>query len=247
MAFPRKLLNDGEELVLDLKPHWIFLVPSVAALVVSVIVGVVVLVPTWQHTVGRVLAVVVGLVVLVALGYFLKRLATWNTTHFVVTNRRLITGHGVFSKSRKEIPLDRVNDVSFHQGFLERMVGAGDLTIESAGERGSESFSDVNHPDNVQQAIYSQMEAREQRRFHPDSAPTTMPPPPPAVAGFAPPPAPSIEPVTEVAGSSPATTPAASGPPSIATQIEELHGLLQRGLISQAEFDAKKAQLLERM
>lgn len=246
MAFPRKLLNEGEELVLDLKPHWIFLVPSVAGLVASVIVGVVVLFLV-HGLIGKVLAGLVGLVVLVALGYFLARLAVWNTTHFVVTNRRLITGHGVFSKSRKEIPLDRVNDVSFHQGFLERMVGAGDLTIESAGERGEETFSDVNHPDNVQQSIYSQMEAREQRRFHPESAPTAMPPPPPAVAGFAPPPAPSLEPVTEVANPPSAPTPGAAGPPSIATQIEELHGLLQRGLISQAEFDAKKAQLLERM
>ena len=53
----------------------------------------------------------------------------------------------------------------FHQGLFERLVGAGDLTIESAGERGTETFSDIRKPSIVQKEIYVQMEANENRKF----------------------------------------------------------------------------------
>ncbi len=224
MAFPRKLLNEGEELVLDLNPHWIFLAPSVTGLIAAIVLGLLVRFG-WDPggTPGKIVYVLVAVLILAALVYFLSKLAVWKTTQFVVTNTRLISGHGVISKNRKEIPLDRVNDVSFHQSILERLVGAGDLTIESAGERGQQTFYDVNHPDRVQQHIYRQMEAREQRRF------TTQPP----LTQYAPPtaPAPPAQPAT----------------PSVADQIDQLHDLMQRGVISPAEFEAKKAELLRRL
>ena len=208
--------------MLDLKPHWVFLAPSVSALVGTIILGIIVLVWDPKGFVRTLTFGLVGLLVLAALAFFLQRLAIWSTTNFVVTSQRLIAGHGVLSKHRKEIPLDRVNDVSFSQGIFDRLVGAGSLTIESAGERGQETFQNVNHPDTVQQHIYSQMEARMDRRY--------------GGPGYTPP---DGMPQTQAA-------PAAAGP-SVAEQIEQLHDLLQRGAISQAEFDAKKAELLGRM
>lgn len=281
MAFPRKLLNQGEELVLDLNPHWVFLVPSISGLVAAIIVGLLVRFawnPDSGGIGGKTVYVLVSLLILVALGYFLVKLAVWSTTHFVVTSHRLISGHGVLSKTRREIPLDRVNDVSFHQGILERMVGAGNLTIESAGERGQETFSYVNHPDGVQQQIYTQMELREQRRYPHMVPPQYAPQQPAQQPPYAPQQPASQQPVppqpgapdttgsapTQVAPQppSPAATPAQQPPTrpapdaeqapaaprgSTADQLEQLRDLLHRGLISQAEHDAKRAQILDRM
>lgn len=166
VAFPRKLLNDNEELVLDLRPHWLYLVPATVLLVVAVAVGLLTAF-LWDPggNVGTVSKIAALVLLVVALGYFAIRYAGWVTTMFVLTSDRLLTRRGVLSKSGTEIPLERINTVFFRQSIFERMVGAGDLTIESAGERGSESFSDIRRPALVQREIYVQMESNENRPF----------------------------------------------------------------------------------
>ena len=161
MPFSRKLLNEGEDIVLDLHPHWEYFLKSGAALVVSLAVGIFMLVNEWK---GASLAVV-GVLVLASLAWVGVTYATWVTTHFVVTTDRLIYRHGVLSKHGVEIPLERVNTVFFSQQILERMLGSGDLVIESAGEMGRQAFSNVRKPSAVQNEIYKQMEANENRKF----------------------------------------------------------------------------------
>ena len=118
---------------------------------------------------------------LVALGWFAKTYAQWATTMFVLTTDRIISRRGFLHKEGTEIPLERINTVFFHQRIFERMVGAGDLTIESAGERGSETFSDVRRPSVVQKEIYVQMEENENRMRRP-----YVPPPGSVTPGAAP-------------------------------------------------------------
>jgi uncharacterized membrane protein YdbT with pleckstrin-like domain len=135
------------------------------------------------------------------------RLVSWQTTHFVVTSERLVFRSGILAKHTRDIPLDKINDLASSQSFFERMLGAGDLLIESAGERGLQTFSDIPHPDGVQQEIYRQMEANQARAM----------------------------------GRGPAQ------PPSVTDQIAALADLRDRGAISPAEYEAKKAQLLDRL
>jgi uncharacterized membrane protein YdbT with pleckstrin-like domain len=84
----------------------------------------------------------------------------WAYTLFVLTNERVITRSGVIAKRSKEIPLETINDVTFGQRIIERMLGAGDLVIESAGESGQNRFTDIRHPEAVQLEIYRAAEAR---------------------------------------------------------------------------------------
>ena len=91
------------------------------------------------------------------------RYCKWLTTNFVITSDRVIFRHGLFAKSGIEIPLERVNSVHFSQGILERMLGAGDLLIESGAEAGQQRFTDVKNPDKIQNLIHSQMELNEAR------------------------------------------------------------------------------------
>jgi uncharacterized membrane protein YdbT with pleckstrin-like domain len=161
VPFPRKLLNESEDIVLDLHPHWWFFAPPLFALVASIIVGL------WAFaaTDAAALQVPLGIAILFFLGWFGWRYLRWVTTNFVVTTDRLIYRHGVLSKHGIEIPLDRVNTVFFRQSVFERLVGSGDLVIESAGEMGRQHFSNVRHPSAVQNEIYRQIEANENRKF----------------------------------------------------------------------------------
>lgn len=215
MAFNQDQLYSSEEVVLDLRPHWWFFANQAAALLAALILGVLALV---FIDVAAVQLIAAALLVLV-LGWFVARYLVWSTTSFVVTTDRLITRDGVFSRQGTEIPLERVNTVFFSQSLFERLIGSGDLEIESAGEQGSQSFSDIRKPLNVQNEIYRQMEANENRKF--DRVGRNL------------------------AGSGPA--PAGSGSGSIPDQIEKLDQLRQKGIITNVEFEEKKRELLDRM
>ena len=163
---------------------------------------------------------IVGLLVLVCLGWFGWRYCRWITTNFVCTTDRLIYRHGVLSKHGIEIPLDRVNTVFFRQSIFERIVGAGDLVIESAGEMGRQRFSNVRKPSAVQNEIYRQIEANENRKYDRMG-------------------------VSAAAGTAAATK--ADDTESIPAQIRELDELRKQGLLTEEEFARKKQQLLDRM
>ncbi|MBI4259576.1 MAG: PH domain-containing protein [Actinobacteria bacterium] len=162
MGFPRRLLTEGEEIVRYLRPHWIALVGP-AAVVVAVAVAWIFLLPKIPGT-GRGhdilfwLTIAAGAILL--LFFALKRFIDWITSEFVVTNERLIHRQGFIAKSSVEIPLERINDVRFNQSIFERIIGSGDLMIESAGERGQQRFTNVRGPEGLQKTIYEQAEIR---------------------------------------------------------------------------------------
>ncbi len=218
MPYPKKLLNEGEEVALDLRPHWWFFSKHIATGIPLFIVAILILVEThdtaekWLFLLWAVVAVAWA----VWLGY---KYLEWNFTHFVVTDDRVIFRTGVLAKRGVEIPMERINNINFHQGMWERVIGAGDLDIESAGKEGQSHFDDVWHPDGVQQELYRQMEANAKKRAswgHPGIA---------------------------AAAAAPATPPAHTVP----EQLQQLADLRDRGVITAEEFETKKAQLLERM
>ncbi|MGI9594539.1 MAG: PH domain-containing protein [Acidimicrobiales bacterium] len=161
MGFSEEQLYSAEEVVLDLKPHWWFFTGQATALFWALVLGVVAAILIDQPVI-TILAL--GLIV-VALLWFIGRYIVWSTTSFVVTTDRLINRSGVFSRQGTEIPLERVNTVFFSQTLFERLIGSGDLEIESAGEQGSQQFSNIRKPLNVQNEIYRQMEHNENRKF----------------------------------------------------------------------------------
>jgi len=159
MSFPRQLLNVDEEVVLDVHPHWLFFTEPVlmglGLLVVAIILAA---------TVGSGILTNLALIgVVVALLWGLWRLVTWRSTHFVITSDRLIYRSGVLAKRGIQIPIERVNNVNFKQGILERVLGAGDLLVESAGQDGQQRFTDVRHPDQIQNIIHAQMDVNDRR------------------------------------------------------------------------------------
>ncbi|MBV9412590.1 MAG: PH domain-containing protein [Acidimicrobiia bacterium] len=156
MPFPRRLLNENEVVILDLRPHWWVLVGSAALLALSLALAVAVSI--FVHGVAHDPILIASLiVVLVVLVRFVRRYTRWATTNMVLTTDRLILRAGVFAKSGREIPLERINDLTYRQSFFERLIGAGDIRVESGGERGQQVLRMVPSPMQVQQAIYKQM------------------------------------------------------------------------------------------
>ena len=204
MAFPKKYLNDSEEVIRDLRPHWFFLfgpaVALIAALALAIWVG--------QADISELVLFPVLALTVVALLFFLVRYAQWITTDFVLTTDRLIYRKGIVSRQGKEIPLERVNDVSYQQSLVQRMMGAGDLMVESGGERGQSQFGHFAHPQDIQNEIHRAIESAAARDAD-------------RMAGRR-----ELSPLE---------------------QLEKLDELRQRGVISQAEFELKKANLLDRL
>lgn len=155
MALPKKLLNAGETLVVDSRPHWWYFSKNALALLVSV--GLLVAFGLKSDAKDAV-RYITGALTLVSLLWFVARYLKWMTTNFAVSNNRVIFRQGVIAKKGVEIPLDRVNTIFFNQGIFERMIGAGDLVIESAGTSGHEKFTDIRKPAQVQNTIHRLME-----------------------------------------------------------------------------------------
>ena len=160
MGFPESVLTKDEHVVLHLHPHWKALVwPVIVAIVmIAAVVTAWVFLPKagWSPIALAVIgAIALVLVVWFSVWPWLK----WRTTHYVFTNERVIMRHGVFSREGRDIPLNRVNDVSFQHSFFERMLGCGTLTIESAGERGQVVLSEIPRVEKIQSTLYELVEA----------------------------------------------------------------------------------------
>src|SRR4051812_7284825 len=161
MAYPRRLLGEDEEIVLELHPRWkALLLPALSVpLVVGLGAYLFAVIPDsrfqnffrWVVVIAAVLALLFWAII-----PFLR----WRTTLYVLTNRRLITRSGILSRQGRDMPLTRVNDASFSHGVIDRMLGCGTLVIESAGERGQLVLSSVPRVETVQREVYRQVEAQ---------------------------------------------------------------------------------------
>lgn len=165
MPFPTRLLAEDEEIILDLHAHWKQLV--VPILLVPVVVGLAsygVFSIDGDSDAKKILRwVIIGAAVLLLLRFSLWPYLKWQTTRYVLTTRRVIIRSGVFGRTGRDIPLVRVNDVSFRHNLFERMLRCGTLTIESAGEHGQEVLRNVPKVEQVQREIYRAVEAEGDR------------------------------------------------------------------------------------
>lgn len=218
MPYPQDNLRGNEELILDLHPHWWTITPSMLALAAAIVFGIAALAFDWPSPVKGLAAIAV----LATLVWFLWRFLQLRVTHFVLTSDRVIFRHGIIAKRGVEIPLDSINAIHFSQKIWERALGLGDLRIDSASVLGVSDFENVRRPNRVQNEIYVQMEGNENRKFDRVSDGINA-----SLANQAPPPQPSGH--------------------TIAEQIEKLGELRDKGVLSEEEFQAKKAELLQRM
>jgi len=199
-------LQPGEEVVYRAHVTRITLIPWVVLIVLVIAAGIY----GWNHTIGGTamaiqigsgaIALILGLVTL-------WKLIVLRSYEHVLTNRRMIQQIGVFNKKSMDAPLDKVNNVEHWQTLWGRILGYGDVEIDTASEHGATRFRDIAKPLEFKSAIVGAAEAYRSHRL----------------------------------------APMAQAGPSGAERLRQLKGLLDDGLISQEEFEAKRKKAMEEM
>jgi membrane protein YdbS with pleckstrin-like domain len=171
MAYDASFADD-EQVVLLLRPHWKTLVQPtlVAVVVVAAALVIEVVIPSGKYaTVGRLAVAVIAILALML--WLIGPLLRWRMTTYELTTRRLRVRNGVLTRRGRDIPLARINDVSFERGPLDRLLGTGRLVVESAGEHGQIVLTEIPHVETVHSTIFRLVED-EQRRLERQQRPT---------------------------------------------------------------------------
>ena len=158
-------LTDEEQPVLLLRPHWKVLVRPVliAVLVLAAALVGEALIPSGSGAATErlvVAAVAIGVLML----WLIVPAVRWRLTTYELTTKRLRMRAGIVTRHGRDIPLTRINDVSFEQGPLDRLLGCGRLVVESAGEHGQIVLTEIPHVERVQATLFQLVE-EEQRRL----------------------------------------------------------------------------------
>lgn len=222
MAFPDRLLAPDEQVVVEARPNWSVLSRPVA-LVLVVLAACIAVLAEWASP-PSVLPWVLLALVAAAFVFLVARLVSYRARLLVITTDRVIYRFGVVHRTGREIPLRRVQDVTYHQTLMQRLCRAGSLTIESAGAGGSEPFCDIARPAEMQSLINRLIvggyrldagDASDEYSDPPTSELPAMPPPPNG-----------------------------SGGGVLREQLVHLERLHELGVLDDAEFHAKRRSLL---
>jgi len=255
MPLPRKLLNDDEELLAELRPHWVFFAaPLLATVGVWAAVGaLLVVIPNthnWDWTSYPLLAIAA-----IPSLWLLGRLLKWRSYTLALTTTRILVRHGVFSRDTVQLRLQRITEINLAQLLWERVLGTGRLVIDVQGEDDSVVLEYVRKPAIVQRVINSQINElvgggkaepvpSELRPYAPHPTPPdredhpSHDTPPFGTEAVAPEPGPAETGAPESAGSAHF---------EIRDRLIELDDLRRRGILTDEEFAAKKAELLDRI
>jgi membrane protein YdbS with pleckstrin-like domain len=155
MALPRKFLNEDEELLAELRPHWIFLFgPLFTSL--GTWAAIVAILIAWQHAPGwtnypfLILALIPGL-------WLLGRYLRWRSYVIALTSTRILVRQGILGRDTVQLRLQRITEVNISQTLIERVLGTGRIIIDVQGEDDSLTLEYVRKPAVVQRVINSQI------------------------------------------------------------------------------------------
>jgi membrane protein YdbS with pleckstrin-like domain len=266
VALPRKFLNDDEELLAELRPHWIFFAGPLLLAVVTV-AGVAALLLAFPHMAGF-LSDALMILAVIPIFWLLGRLFRWRNYTLALTTTRVLVRHGILDRDTVQLRLQRITEINLSQKLWERMFGTGRLIIDVQGEDDSLILEDVRKPAIVQRVINGQINELTgggqaepvpqellQASVHRHRQAQTVPKPAahdtppfgvPAVADE--PRTDSPEPPAPPGTAAPAPMPPVGGSSGeISQRLIELDDLRRRGIISEDEFSAKKAELLNRL
>ena len=149
MAFPKKLLNENEGIILDLRPHWGRLVRPVATLIATLGIWIWVTAETEIRTLE---ILMIGIGVYVAIKA-LRSYLHWNSESLTLTTERVIHRTGLFQTNSFEVPLIRINTVSSQQSWLGRLLAYGQISIECSGDLAKKEFQQFPQPTLIQKEI----------------------------------------------------------------------------------------------
>jgi membrane protein implicated in regulation of membrane protease activity len=229
-------LSAGEEVLVDTHPHWICLAAPAVVTVVAIAVAAAVA-AQFSHAPTAVAWVLAAMVAVPAV-WLVKRAIHRSSISLAVTTQRILLQRGLVRRDVTQLRLSRVKDVHCSQTFWERLIGSGRLVIEVVDEDGAFVVDDVRRPRSLQRVIGSRIGMAEPGEDDAIADADDDATPPHGVPMGAPP-----QPATPGA-------PSAEGDPrgaSVHRQLVEIDDLRRRGILTEDEFERKKADLLSRL
>ena len=153
---PHDGLAPGEQLVLRLHPHGKTLVKPALLLLLIVVAAIVVILVLPGHVQDSgLIRLVVGAIALAGgVAWFGIPFLRWRTTSYELTSRRLRLRYGIVGRTGRDFPLNRITDVSFRQGLIDRLFGCGTLIVETPGEQGRLEFAEIPDVQRVQGVLF---------------------------------------------------------------------------------------------
>lgn len=148
----RTPLRKEEQILFETHKHWyVLIIPFVLSLMIIILsfylYSKVNALQWWYFTFP-----------FIAILYFVFKYYSWKFDLWVVTNYRVIDEFGVFSISSKESPIDKINNVSYQQSLLGRIMGFGDVQIQTAAEMGETSYANISRPQQLKEALSNAQE-----------------------------------------------------------------------------------------
>lgn len=221
MAYTDSLLGNGEEKLYETHPSWTTLAERITlrlmAIVALLVLGIFVRVKIGAKPAGNI-ALIVALVVA---GFFLIQVTIqflrWRNDRYLITDRRVIQVSGVLGKHSVDSSLNMINDLVLNQTVFGRIFNYGDLQIVTGNDIGEDTLQKVADPLAFKRAVLAARESYLER----------------INGGFY--------------HTQPLPTAAPAPAEDVTALIAKLADLRDRGAISQAEFDAKRAELLNRI
>jgi uncharacterized membrane protein YdbT with pleckstrin-like domain len=150
VAISPKLLTDGESVVVDTRTHPKALLLPLLLLVLTLAVAVFLDRHIGNHVVSLIVWIIAALLFL---WFTLRPFLDWLTATYTITTRRLITREGVISRRGHDIPLQRISDVAYDMGLIDRMLGCGTLVVSDASTHGQVRLHDIPHVEDVQRKL----------------------------------------------------------------------------------------------
>ena len=142
---------------MSLRPHWKELVwPVILLLLISPTATFLATIVPEGGLQGWLRLAVAAVAVLLVLRFIVWPFLSWWTTHFVITDRRVMFRHGLLTRSGIDIPLARINSVEFRHGLFDRILRTGTLIIESASQDPLE-FHDIPRVEHVHSLLYHEV------------------------------------------------------------------------------------------
>ncbi len=207
----RTTLKKDEKILLIIRQHWIILVlPFFAWLLLAILL---LLLKWFSFSTGFIILLVAAL-------YPIYAYINWKYNLWCVTNLRVVDERGYFTRYSKESPLDKINNVEYDQSAWGRMLGYGDVDIQTAAELGETSYKLIHHPKLLKDTITLAQEENKKAQISDQASQLAE-----AIA--------KSNPVAQKASQQ-----------MVGDELSKLFDLLQKGAITHEEYIAQKSKLM---
>jgi uncharacterized membrane protein YdbT with pleckstrin-like domain len=223
MSYADTLLAKDEKILYRARQFWLAPIADARNALLLMLAGIVLLFlqihfgPT--GTISTIWTAVVAVLVLGGLVWTGIIYFTWRAEEYIITTRRVLKVEGLLDKKSGDSSLDKINDAVLKQGLLARMLHYGDLEVLTANEEGIDRYQMLANVVEFKKAMLNA------KNYLDD--------------GF------RGQTRTGAAPAAPAAPAAQSDDPT--ATLAKLADLRDKGAITPAEYEAKKAELLGRM